>query len=224
VRGKGVEDKGRGTRVLDDANADDSPQMIAAVVLAAGASRRFGGHKLLAPVHGWPLVRLVVEQVLASGVERVFVVLGRDAGAVRRALDGLPVEFVANPDYADGMSTSLRCGIEALPPDASAVVIALGDQPLPSPSIIDGLIEAFRASGRPVVVPVYAGERGNPVLFGAPLFAELLEITGDRGARAVIARHPERVEAVPFPFAPPLDVDTPADFERLLLREPPATG
>jgi molybdenum cofactor cytidylyltransferase len=196
--------------------------MICGLVLAAGASRRFGAHKLMLPVHGTPLVRRVTEQVLASGVERVHVVLGRDAEAVERALRDLSVHFVRNPDYETGMSTSLRCGVESLPPESEAVVIALGDQPLPSHTIIDGLIEAFHASGRPVVVPVYAGERGNPVLFGASVFAELLAVTGDQGARGVIAKEPERVEAVRFPFAPPPDVDTPADYERLLRELPPA--
>lgn len=190
--------------------------MIAAVVLAAGASRRFGGHKLLAPLRGAPLVRLVVEHVLARDVDRVLVVLGRDGEAVREALGGLRVDFVLNPEYREGLGTSLRAGVAALPPDAEAAVIVLADQPLPSPAIVDGLVRAFRASGRPVVVPVYAGERGNPVLFGASLFGELLRVTGDQGARGVIASDPDRVEVVDFPFAPPPDVDTPEDYERLL--------
>jgi molybdenum cofactor cytidylyltransferase len=194
--------------------------MICGLVLAAGASRRFGAHKLLVPVHGTPLVRRVTEQVLASSVEWVTVVLGRDADAVERALGGTDVRFVRNRRYEEGMSTSLRRGVESLPADATAVVIALADQPLPSHTIIDGLIEAFHVSGRPVVVPVYSAQRGNPVLFAASLFAELLAVTGDQGARGVIARDPGRVEAVRFPFAPPPDVDTPEDYERLL-RQPP---
>jgi molybdenum cofactor cytidylyltransferase len=195
--------------------------LIVALVLAAGASRRFGGHKLLARVEGKPLVRVVVEQCLASAVERVVVVLGRDAEAVGEALEGLPVEMVLNPEYDREMSTSLRRGVQALPPETTAALVALADQPLPSPRIIDGLIEAFRASGQAIVAPVYAGERGNPVLFGASVFAELLAVTGDQGAREVISREPQRVHALPFPFAAPLDVDTPEDYERLLREKMP---
>jgi molybdenum cofactor cytidylyltransferase len=190
--------------------------VISALLLAAGASRRFGAHKLLAPLGGRPLVRWTVEGALASSVDRVLVVLGRDAQAVGRALAGLPVRLVPNPRYAKGMSTSLRCGVAALDPATEAVVVLLGDQPLPSPSLIDTLIAALRESDLPIVVPVYHGERGNPVVFRASLFPELLAVTGDQGARQVIARHPERVLAVAFPFAPPPDVDTVDDYRRLL--------
>jgi molybdenum cofactor cytidylyltransferase len=190
--------------------------MITAVVLAAGAARRFGEHKLLMPLGDRPLVRRVVEQVVASCVDRTLVVLGRDAGQVQQALEKLPVECVFNPRFAEGMSTSLRTGIESLPAHTTGAVIVLADQLLPSGSIIDTLVQAFRRTDQPIVVPVYAGRRGNPVLFAASVFAELRQVSGDEGARGVIARDPDRVEAVRFPFSPPPDVDTPADYERLL--------
>lgn len=190
--------------------------MIAAVVLAAGASSRFRDQKLLAPVGTKPLVRVVVEGVLESAVDPVCVVLGREAAGVREALAGLPLSFVENPGFAQGMSTSVRCGISALPPGTAAAVIALGDQPLPTSEIIDDLISAFRSSTARIVAPSYAGRRGNPVLFAADLFPELLELEGDRGARGVIARHPEQLHLVEYPYPPPLDVDTPQDYQRLL--------
>jgi molybdenum cofactor cytidylyltransferase len=188
--------------------------MIAAVVLAAGASRRFGAPKLLLPIQGRPLVRLVVEQVLSSGVDAVHVVVGPVEAGVRQALQGLGGSIVRNPDFAEGMSTSLRTGVAALSDQTEAAIVVLADQPLHTPAVIDLLVETFRSSGRPIVAPVYNGTRGNPVLFAASLFPELLTVTGDRGAREVIARDPARVALVRFPFLPPPDIDTPEDYQR----------
>jgi molybdenum cofactor cytidylyltransferase len=194
--------------------------VIAGLVLAAGASSRFGGHKLLARIGGTPLVRGVVEQAVCCALDPVFVVVGREAEAVREALAGLPVEIVQNPEFERGLSTSIRRGMAALPAEVEAVVILLADQPLPSPVVVTRLAEAFRTSERPIVVPLYAGERGNPVLFGASMFPELLRLTGDSGARGLIASDPARVEPVPFDFPPPPDIDTPEDYQRLLGGQP----
>lgn len=190
--------------------------MIAAVVLAAGMSSRMGGQKLLLPVEeGRPLIRLSVERVLAAGLDDVVVVLGREAEAVTAALAGLPVRMVLNPRYAEGQSTSLRAGLDALPPEAEAAVIALGDQPLPDPALIRRLVAAFHASGRPIVVPRYRDGRGNPVLFAASLFDELRAVGGDQGGRAVIARAAARVAEVAVDAPMPPDVDTWTDYEAL---------
>lgn len=190
--------------------------MIAAVVLAAGTSSRMGRQKLLLPVEGGrSLVRLSVERVLAAGLDDVVVVLGRDAEAVAVALDGLPVQTVFNPRFADGQSTSVRAGLDALTPGAEAVVIALGDQPLPDPGLVGQLVAAFRASGRPIVVPRYRDGRGNPVLFAASLLDELRGVEGDVGGRTVVARDPARVAEVPVDAPMPPDVDTWSDYERL---------
>lgn len=184
--------------------------MIAAVVLAAGASRRFGKQKLLAPVQGRPLVRWTVDEVLASGVERVVVVVGREAAGVRAALEELPVAVCENPRYAEGMSTSIRAGIDALDPAVEAVLVVLGDQPI-SRTILERLLRAWRASRLPIVAPSYRGQRGNPVLFSSSLFDELRRLEGDRGARALVGRSPGRVLLVPFPHPPPPDIDTPEE-------------
>ena len=199
--------------------------MIAAIVLAAGLSRRMARPKLLLPVAGGkPLVRLALERVLNAGLDDVVVVLGAEADLVAAALDGLGARRVINPRYADGQSTSLRAGLDALSPDAEAVVVALGDQPLPDPGLIGRMIAALRASGRPIVVPRYRDGRGNPVLFAAALFDELRAITGDQGGRTVIARDPSRVAEVTVDAAMPPDVDTPADYAAFLGREaPPST-
>jgi len=188
--------------------------VIAAIVLAAGASTRMGRQKLTLPMRdGRPLVRLAVEQVLGAGLDDVVVVTGRDAEAVALALAPLPVRTVVNPRYAEGQSTSLRAGLDALRPGTDAAVVALGDQPLPDPDIIRRLVAAFRTASRPIVVPVYRNGRGTPVLFASVLFGELRAVTGDRGGREVIARDPTRVAEVPIDLPMPADIDTPQDYE-----------
>jgi molybdenum cofactor cytidylyltransferase len=187
--------------------------VIAAIVLAAGTSTRMGRQKLTLPMaDGRPLVRVAVEQVLAAGMDETVVVLGGDAASVCAALAALPVRIVVNPRYAEGQSTSLRAGVDALGPGTEAAVVALGDQPLPDPGVIRCLVTAFRATGRPIAVPVYRDGRGNPVLFAAGLFGELRAVTGDRGGRGVIARDPDRVTEVPIDAPMPADIDTPRDY------------
>ena len=197
--------------------------MVAAIVLAAGTSTRMGRQKLLLPIEdGRPLVRVSIEGVLTAGLDDVVVVLGRDAEAVGRALAGLPVRTVLNSRHAEGQSTSLRAGLDALAPGTEAVVVALGDQPLPDAALIRRLVEVFRASGTPtpIVVPRYRDGRGNPVLFAASVFDELRAVTGDHGGRGVIARDPSRVVELPVDAPMPRDVDTWADYEALT--QPPA--
>jgi molybdenum cofactor cytidylyltransferase len=196
--------------------------MIAAIVLAAGTSSRMGRQKLLLPMEGRALIRVSVEQVLAAGLDHTVVVLGRDAAAVARAVDGLPVRTVVNPRYAEGQSTSLRAGLDALPLETEAAVVALGDQPLPDPGLIGRLVAVFRETRQPIVVPRYTDGRGNPVLFAARLFDELRAVTGDQGGRGVVARDPARVGEVPVPSAMPADIDTWDDYTALGGDRPPA--
>lgn len=187
---------------------------IACIVLAAGAARRFGEeNKLLAPLAGPPVVHRTVENVLAASFDDVVVVLGRDADDVRRALDDLPLRFAVNPRYAEGMSTSLRAGVDALSATADAALIALGDQPSVTPAILNRIAAAYRASRKPIVAPFYRGVRGNPVLFDAAVFPELLRVRGDKGARDVVASDARRVETVAFDAPPPPDIDTRDDYE-----------
>ncbi|MBC7788750.1 MAG: nucleotidyltransferase family protein [Anaerolineae bacterium] len=190
--------------------------MLAAIVLAAGQGSRFGSQKLLAPIRTKPLVRVTVENVLTAAVDDVVVVVGRDADGVQAALVGLQVRFAENRNYANGMSTSVMAGIEALLPGTDLALIALGDQPGITPNIIRRLIEAQRVSRKPIVVPMYAGQRGNPVLFRSDFFPELATIHGDHGARDLILSDPERVEFVEFPFPPPADIDTRQDYDAML--------
>ena len=186
--------------------------MIAGILLAAGASRRFGSQKLLASVDGRPLVRLTVERLLATGLDDIVVVLGSDATAVGAALGGLAVRTVTNAEYAAGMSTSVRAGLAALPSDVDAALVALGDQPGVDATVVDPLLEHYRARRPGVVAPVYRGGiRGNPVLFDRALFDELRAVTGDEGGRSVIARDPGRVALVTVDMEMPADIDLPGD-------------
>jgi molybdenum cofactor cytidylyltransferase len=187
--------------------------VIAAIVLAAGASTRMGRQKLTLPLgDGRPLVRVAVERVVAAGLDDVVVVTGRESEAVASALQGLAVRMAHNSRYADGQSTSLRAGLDALAPGTEAAVVALGDQPV-DPRVIRRLVATFQATHRPIVAPVYRDGRGNPVLFASSVFDELRRVEGDRGGRPVIAREPERVAEVPVDAPMPADIDTPEDYE-----------
>ncbi len=189
---------------------------IAAVVLAAGQSRRMGrDNKLLAEVDGKAMVARVVEQALASRADPVVVVTGHERGKVEAALDGLAVRRAHNPDYAAGLSTSLHRGLAAVPAEAEGIVVCLGDMPRVDAAVIDRLIAAFNPlEGRAICVPTWRGKRGNPVLFARRFFAEMQEIAGDVGARHLMGEYPELVSEVSMDEVGAgagvlLDVDTP---------------
>ncbi len=172
---------------------------VAAVVLAAGRSTRMAGtNKLTAKIEGKALVRIAVEQALASRATPVIVVTGHEREAVEAALDGLPVRLVHNPDFAQGLGTSLRTGIAAVPADADAAVVCLGDMPQVDATLIDRLLAAFDPDrGALAVVPTIDGQRGNPVLWARRFFPDLMGIEGDIGARQLIGRYAEAVAEVP---------------------------
>jgi len=185
---------------------------IAGVILAAGRSTRMGGpNKLLAELGGKPLVRIVTEQVLASKVSEAIVVTGHQAAQVEKALAGLKVKFVRNPDFATGLASSVKTGIAAVPATADAAVVCLGDMPLIGARLIDRLIGAFAPDrGNLIAVPVSDNRRGNPVLWSRRFFDELMTLDGDVGARHLIARHNEAVAEVPVEGRGAfLDIDTP---------------
>lgn len=187
---------------------------VAAIVLAAGGSERMGEPKQLLPIDGQPMVRRVVEAVCGVGLDQVVVVTGAYADLVAQALAGLPVEFVANEAWLEGMSTSLRRGLGALGPEIQASLIALADQPALTSDVLSALVARYRATGAPIVAPVCQGRRGNPVLFDRRLFADLLAVEGDQGGRTLLARYTAEVEQVEVDDSGVLfDVDTPQDYE-----------
>jgi molybdenum cofactor cytidylyltransferase len=184
---------------------------VAALVLAAGSSRRMGGaNKLLQPVGGIPMLRRVVNAALASRCTSVLVVTGAGADAAQACLEGLDVQFVNNPEHETGMASSLRCGLATLPADADAVVVLLADMPWIDGSRIDRLLVAFDPRQPKIIAPVRDGRRGNPILWPREFFAEMMAVSGDVGAREVLQRHASRIEAVAFDDdAIFVDVDTP---------------
>ena len=189
-----------------------APRRVAAVVLAAGRSTRMGGpNKLLANIARRPLVRIAAEEALASRAKPVIVVTGHQREQVEKALAGLPVELVHNPDFADGLGTSVRAGIAAVPADADGAIVCLGDMPQVDAGLIDRLIAAFDPDqGALVVMPTFEGRRGNPVLWSRRFFPDLTAIEGDVGARHLIGRYSEAVVEVPLEGKAALvDVDTP---------------
>lgn len=189
--------------------------MIAGVVLAAGLSRRMGRPKLLLPIEGRPVIRHTVEGLAAAGLPDLVVVVPPDSTALRAALDGLAVRFAVNPVPDEGQAGSVVAGVAALGGDTTAALIALGDQPHVPRAVLEGLLERHRASGAPIVAPRYRDGRGNPVLFAASVFPELLRLRGDQGARAILEADAARVTLVPFDLPMPRDLDTPEDYESL---------
>ncbi len=189
-----------------------APRRIAAVVLAAGRSTRMGGpNKLLAEIARRPLIRIAVEAALASRAKPVIVVAGHQRDHVEKVLAGLPARLVHNPDFAQGLGTSLKAGISAVPADADGAVVCLGDMPQVDAGLIDRLIAAFDPDrGALVVVPTFEGKRGNPVLWSRRFFPDLMAIEGDVGARHLIGRYGEAVVEVPVEGKAALvDIDTP---------------
>jgi molybdenum cofactor cytidylyltransferase len=201
------------TRPQPRAEPSEGPtRRIAAIVLAAGRSTRMGGpNKLLAEIAGRPLVRIAAEEALASRAKPVIVVTGHQRADVERALAGLSVRLVHNPDFAQGLGTSLKAGIAAVPADVDGAIICLGDMPQVDATLIDRLIAAFDPDrGALVVTPTFEGSRGNPVLWSRRFFPDLMAVEGDIGARHLISRYGEAVIEVPVEGKAALvDVDTP---------------
>jgi molybdenum cofactor cytidylyltransferase len=185
---------------------------VTALVLAAGRSSRMGPtNKLLAEVNGAPLVARAVDAALASQAANVIVVTGHQGESVARALADRPVTFVHNPAFAEGLSSSLRAGLAAVPSEADAVVVCLGDMPRVASAVIDRLIAAYSPlEGRAICVPTTHGKQGNPVLWDRAFFTEMAALTGDAGAKRLIGQHADRLCEVPVEDAGILyDVDTP---------------
>jgi molybdenum cofactor cytidylyltransferase len=191
---------------------------ISALMLAAGQSRRMGGpNKLLAEIDGVPMVARVAQRLLASRARPVIAVLGNQAEAVDAALGKLPIERVRNPEFAGGLSTSLKRGIAALPAGLDGVLVCLGDMPLITGRHIDRLIAAFNPlEGRAIIVPTRRGKRGNPVLWSKQFFPEMAELAGDVGAKHLIGEHAELVAEVEMDDdAILVDIDTPEALDAL---------
>jgi len=190
---------------------------VSGVVLAAGPSTRFDSElpKQLVEVDGEPLVVRAVHQALESKLCEVIVVLGHSAARIRATIGDLPLSMVENFAYAEGQSTSVRCGLAAVDSGSSAAMFIAVDQPKLTAPIIDVLIDAYLHSDGWIVLPTFQGSRGSPVLIDRRLFPELEVIVGDEGGRQIFARHEDRIVEVPQESAEPLrDVDRVEDLSR----------
>ena len=202
---------------MDLGNGENSgdTRRVAAIVLAAGESRRMGeANKLLAKFSGTPLIRHVVESILLSDVCQVAVVTGHESADVLNTLRNLPVETVYNGDFAQGMGGSVACGIQSLSNDIDGALISLGDMPWVGPQAINEIIACLDPkNGVDICVPVFKGQRGNPVLWGRRFFPELSALVGKIGGRRLLARFAGHVREVETASRGVLiDIDTPEDF------------
>jgi CTP:molybdopterin cytidylyltransferase MocA len=189
---------------------------VAAVLLAAGAGSRFGGGKLLAPYRGRPLIEASLSNLADAPVDETVVVVGESAERLREVCWPYGFKMVENPDWAQGMSTSVQAGLRSLGPEARAAVVLLADQPLVGTGAVERLVAAFEAGAR-VAVATYDGRPRNPVLFSREVWPLLMtELSGDEGARPFLRRHPELVVQVPCEgVGDPADIDTVEDLRRL---------
>ena len=193
--------------------------MIWAIVLAAGESRRMGTQKLLLPFGDATVIESVVLTALASRVDRVLVVLGADKGDVREELEPLGIDLVVNENFAEGMLSSVQAGFRALPADAEAAVVMLGDQPFLPARVVDAVVDAFQRSGKGIVVPTFQGRRGHPVLIGLKYRDEVLALDPADGLRRLMHAHPEDIFEAEVEDANILrDMDVPEDYANELQR------
>ncbi|MGH2348660.1 MAG: nucleotidyltransferase family protein [bacterium] len=188
---------------------------IAAVILAAGPSRRMGRPKLSLLYRGEPLIRRAVRAAVESGCDEVVVVVGAHDAEYMPLLSGSPARIVRNPGFETGMGSSIQVGIEALSDDIQAAVIMLADQVFVDGAIIRRLIDTYQESGMRIVTSQYGGVRGAPTLFDRALFLELLLLQADQGARAVVQTYPRHVAIVEVPEKAARDIDTPDDLKLL---------
>ncbi|QXE91311.1 molybdenum cofactor cytidylyltransferase [Geomonas subterranea] len=190
---------------------------VAGIILAAGEGSRMGTTKQLLPFRGKSILEWVVESALASALHRVVVVVGHQAERIIPLIEGRGVEVALNTEYRRGQSSSLNCGLRSLGPETDAALFLLGDQPLITPALIDTLIRAYRCSQHPIVMPVFEGRRGNPVLFDRETFPGMEGLAADCGAKPLFEKYRERLLKVPVEDASiHFDVDTAADYRRLL--------
>ena len=173
--------------------------VVAAVVLAAGRSRRMAPHNklLITDRTGKPMIARVIDNVLSSKARPILVVTGHQPKEIEHVLGGRPIRFAHAEDYADGLSASLKAGIAAVPPEAAAAIVCLGDMPLVTGRMIDRLLEAYRPEqGQRIVLPTFRGKQGNPMIWDRSFFAEIMQIGGDSGARFLIGKHRDLVVEV----------------------------
>jgi molybdenum cofactor cytidylyltransferase len=188
---------------------------VAGIILAAGTSSRMGVNKMLLRLDGETLLRRTVSRAAAAALDPIIVVLGHQADRARVELSDLACEAVLNPDYALGINVSLQVGLAAVPSQCVAAVVILADMPFVTASMIATLVERYRESSAPLVISDYSGVNAPPMLYGRSLFPELREMKGEGCGKQVVKQHRSEALAIPWPAAALIDIDAPADYERV---------
>lgn len=194
---------------------------VGVVILAAGASTRLGTPKQLLRYQGCSLIQRVVVTAIASLGEPIVVVLGANAAQIQPELQNFGIQVVINPQWTEGISTSIRTGIEALlttKPEVQAVVLLVCDQPFVAPDFIQQLITTYQQTQYPMIAAEYAGVVGVPALFDRTLFPALMSLRGDRGAKQMMQQSRQGIQTIPYPHAA-FDIDTATDYTQLLQQQ-----
>ncbi|MGZ3755920.1 MAG: nucleotidyltransferase family protein [Mucilaginibacter sp.] len=192
--------------------------MTGVIILAAGASSRLGQPKQNLVFQGKTLLQRAIENAITSVCETVVVVLGGNAGAIQPVIANQPVSVIFNPDWQKGMASSIRCGLvelQRISPTVSSALLMLCDQPFADAKVLNQLVLEKTNSDMLIVASSYSGTTGTPALFDKSLFPELLALTGQEGAKKLLAKHTDKALAVPFASGA-IDIDTMADYERLI--------
>ena len=198
--------------------------MISAIVLAAGRSSRMGLQKLLLPFAGKTVITHIVDQLLASVIDKVYVVVGHEPERMAEQLSDRPVSIVTNPNYDSGMLSSIRCGFKALPPDCDAALIALGDQPGITSKLVDNMVRSFNKTDKGILVPLHDGTRGHPIIVAKHYQTEILTRYDDIGLRGLLHAHPDDIFELSVSTSSVLfDMDYPEDYLRELSKLPDGT-
>jgi molybdenum cofactor cytidylyltransferase len=185
------------------------------VLLAAGGSERLGSPKQLLSYQGTTLIRHLIKVALDSRARGVTVVLGANANLIEPEIVRLHVKITKNPEWKTGMASSIRTAVALLRDSSDAVLFMVSDQPLVTTPSLNSIIDRFRDSGGQIVASGYAGTVGIPALFPKRFFPELLQLTGDAGAKSILLRHRQELIAIPFPDGA-VDIDTLSDLKKLL--------
>ena len=193
----------------------DRSGAVAGVLLAAGTSSRMGSNKMLFELEGESVLRGAARRALAAGVSPLLVVLGHKADRAKQELAGLPCQVVINPNYEQGINSSLKTGVSAVPAEAQAALVMLADMPFVTPEMLAGLIARYQSSAAPLVISDYEGVNAPPMLYDRSLFGELLAMTGEGCGRQVVKRHRDEAEVLAWPASALADLDVPEDYERV---------
>ena len=184
-----------------------------AIVLAAGESRRMGSPKMILPYEGMTIIEKVLENVLASDVEKVVIVLGSHREEIMKVIKRFQVQHCYNSNFKDGMLSSVKCGFEFLPSDFRAAMVFLGDQPMVETSVINQMINAYQESGKGILVPVFENKGGHPLMVDKKYFDEIINFDDPEGLKGLLRKHPDDLLEVTAETPSVLsDIDTREDY------------